>query len=137
MRRVGFGVRRFEQEWYTYASLTHPANRPAFVRTLRSVIDMTGQAVSAHDRLYLVAGLPVLIIWGRRDAIIPVDHAFKAGEAMPGSRVAIFANSGHFPHTDEPELFVDTLSDFIATTEPLDLDERAWRALLMAGPKAS
>ena len=134
LNRVGLRSRRFEQQWDTYVSLTEPANRPAFVRTLRSVIDINGQAVSARDRLYLAAGLPTLIVWGRRDSIIPVDHAITAGEALPGSRVEIFERSGHFPHTDDPELFAATLADFVATTAPLRLDEPAWRALLTSGP---
>lgn len=134
LSRLGIRFRRFEQDWQTYVSLTEPANRPAFVRTLRSVIDIRGQAVSAHDRLYLAAGLPTLIVWGDRDSIIPVAHAFSAAEAIPASRVAIFERSGHFPHADEPEVFAATLSEFIATTSPLHLDEHDWRDLLTAGP---
>ena len=134
LNRFGIRLRTFEQNWNSYVSLTEPANRAAFVRTLRSVIDIRGQAVSAHDRLYLAAGLPTLIVWGRRDSIIPVDHAISASEAIPKSRVAIFERSGHFPHADEPELFAATLAEFIATTSPLHIDDADWRALLTAGP---
>ena len=134
LSRFGIRFRHFEQNWDTYVSLTDPANRPAFVRTLRSVIDVRGQAVSAHDRLYLAAGLPTLIVWGRRDSIIPVEHASAAAEAIQNSRLAIFERSGHFPHADEPELFAETLAEFIATTSPLHLDDADWRALLTAGP---
>ncbi len=98
------------------------------------MIDIKGQAVSAHDRLYLTARLPTLIVWGRRDPIIPVEHAFAAARAIPPSRVVIFERSGHFPHADEPELFADTLAEFVATTSPLHLDEQQWRAALTAGP---
>jgi pimeloyl-ACP methyl ester carboxylesterase len=104
------------------------------VRTLRSVIDVRGQAVSARDRLYLAAGLPTLIVWGRRDSIIPVEHAFAAAEAIPASRVMIFERSGHFPQADEPELFAETVAEFVATTSPLHLDEQEWRAALTVGP---
>jgi pimeloyl-ACP methyl ester carboxylesterase len=134
LSRLGIRFRRFEQEWQTYVSLTEPANRPAFVRTLRSVIDTRGQAVSAHDRLYLAAGLPTLIVWGGRDSIIPVAHAVSAAAAMPASRLAIFERSGHFPHADDPEAFAAALSEFVATTSPLHVDERDWRDLLTAGP---
>jgi hypothetical protein len=47
LNRRGIRSRRFEQAWHAWASLTEPANRSAFVRTLRSVIDIRGQAVSA------------------------------------------------------------------------------------------
>ena len=48
----------------------------------------------------------------------------------------IFEKSGHFPHTEEPEHFVEVLADFIDGTEALELDEQEWRAILTAGPPA-
>ena len=61
-----------------------------------------------------------MIVWGDRDAIIPVDHAHVAHELMPGSRLEIFEGVGHFLPVQEPERFVDVLVDFMATTEPAD-----------------
>ena len=46
--------------------------RGAFLHTLRSVIDVRGQRVSATDRLYLLEGMPTLIVWGERDRTIPL-----------------------------------------------------------------
>jgi pimeloyl-ACP methyl ester carboxylesterase len=112
-----------EEIWRSYAALADPPARRAFFRTLRAVIDVGGQAVSATDRLYLAAHLPTLVIWGVRDTIIPVGHAHAAHRAIPGSRLEIFENSGHFPHCEEPERFVETLLDFIGTTEPARLSE--------------
>jgi pimeloyl-ACP methyl ester carboxylesterase len=134
LRRVGLRAPQLEQEWRTYVSLTAPQNRHAFVRTLRSVIDLNGQSVSAHDRLYLASRLPTLILWGQRDRIIPVDHARAAHRAIPGSRLTIFERSGHFPHVEEPTPFISALIEFVTTTEPMQLDEGAWRAALTAGP---
>jgi pimeloyl-ACP methyl ester carboxylesterase len=134
LRRVGLRAPQLEEEWRSYVSLTEPGNRHAFLRTLHSVIDLSGQAVSANDRLYLASRVPTLIMWGRRDRIIPVSHATVAHEAIPGSRLVIFDESGHFPHVEEAARFVEVLVDFIATTEPMHLDEPAWRALLTSGP---
>ncbi|HET9120542.1 MAG TPA: alpha/beta fold hydrolase, partial [Solirubrobacterales bacterium] len=50
------------------------AARHAFLQTLRSVIDVRGQHVSAVDRLYLLGELPTLIVWGERDNTIPMKH---------------------------------------------------------------
>ena len=134
LARLGWRAPHLEQEWRAYVSLTQPDNRLSFLRTLRAVVDAGGQTVSAHDKLYLASQLPTLIVWGGRDRIIPVSHASAAHEAIPGSRLVIFDGSGHFPHTEEPERFVETLTEFVAGTEPLELDEAAWRALLTAGP---
>jgi pimeloyl-ACP methyl ester carboxylesterase len=133
LRRLGLRPGVLANEWRTYAALTQPANRGPFVRTLRSVIDVGGQAVGANDRLYLTAHMPTLIVWGRRDRIIPVDHAIAALEAWDDSQLVIFERSGHFPHTEDPVRFVEAVTDFVDVTEPMDLDEQQWRAALTAG----
>ncbi len=104
--------------WGAYASLGDSETRRAFFRTLRSVVDPGGQAVSATDRLYLAEVTPTLIIWGDADPIIPVDHARAAHAAMPGSRLEIFEGVGHFPQSEAPKRFVEVLSDFVDSTSP-------------------
>ena len=59
-------------------SLEKADARRAFLHTVRGIIDLDGQRVSAQDRLYLAAGMPTLIVWGERDRLIPVRHA-RAG----------------------------------------------------------
>ena len=76
--------------------------RAAFVHTLRAVVDPGGQRVNATDRLYLAEHIPILIVWGERDSIIPVAHGRAAHELVPGSRLEVFAGAGHFPQLDEP-----------------------------------
>jgi pimeloyl-ACP methyl ester carboxylesterase len=116
-----------------FLSLNDAEARAAFLHTLRAVIDTGGQRVSGHDRLYLASNLPTLVVWGERDPIIPVAHAHAAQEAMPGSRLEIFAASGHFPHMDESVRFVDVLRDFLATTEPAKLDPDSLRTRILEG----
>ena len=118
----GGGVRMDQvgEMWAAYASLTEPANRDAFVRTVRAVIDTGGQSVSTADRLYLAELVPTLIVWGERDRIIPVSHAYAAHEAIPGSRLEIIEGVGHFPQVEAADRFLDILVDFIETTEPAD-----------------
>jgi pimeloyl-ACP methyl ester carboxylesterase len=129
------GVRagRVGEMWRAYASLAEPENRQAFVRTLRAVVDLGGQTVCAADRLYLARAVPTLIMWGDDDAIIPVEHAYAAHEAMPGSRLEILPGIGHFPQTEAPEAFIEVLNDFIATTAPAEAREDEFRALLAEG----
>ena len=50
--------------WNAYSSLSDGQTRQAFLRTLRSVVDHRGQAVSAVNKLHLSSGLPTLLIWG-------------------------------------------------------------------------
>ena len=134
--RLGLRLPNFEEPWRSYVSLTEPGNRHAFMRTLRSVIDPNGQSVNAHDRLYLAGRMPTLILWGRHDRIIPVEHATAAHHAIPGSDLVIFEGSGHFPHTTEPQRFVEVLTRFVKNSEPLHVDAAAWRAHLTTGAPA-
>jgi pimeloyl-ACP methyl ester carboxylesterase len=123
--------------WRSYRSLTETENRQAFVRTMRSVIDPGGQSVSARDRLYLAARMPTLIVWGDRDHIIPIAHAYEAHDAIPNSRLEVMEGVGHFPHVEDPARFVDILRDFLRTTEPSTFAPEALRDLLSRGTSRS
>ncbi|HEX5395891.1 MAG TPA: alpha/beta fold hydrolase [Candidatus Limnocylindria bacterium] len=114
-----------------YGSLSDGDARQAFLHTLRAVIDHGGQRVNASDRLYLAEDMPTLIVWGRRDPIIPVQHAGVAHRGMPGSRLEVFDDAGHFPQLDEPLRFARTLADFIESTEPADVDADSMRKRLV------
>ena len=131
-RSKGIRSGRLSESWRAYASLTESANRQAFVRTLRSVVDVGGQSVNASDRLYLAEKVPILIVWGDQDGIIPVAHAYAAHEAIPGSRLEIIEGAGHFPHVEEPARFAEIVCDFIKGTEPATPDRGQLVALLQA-----
>jgi pimeloyl-ACP methyl ester carboxylesterase len=105
-----------------YASLGDAEARAAFLHTVRAVIDYTGQRVNASDRLYLTSLLPSLIVWGRRDPLIPATHGEIAHGQMPGSRLEIFEGAGHFPHLDDPVRFAAVLREFLEETEPTELE---------------
>jgi pimeloyl-ACP methyl ester carboxylesterase len=107
--------------------------RTAFIRTLRSVVDWRGQVVTMLDRCYLVCGMPTMLMWGNRDSVLPIGHAYQAYAAMPGSRLEVFEGAGHFPFHTDPERFVRVLEDFCATTKPSEWGVEQWRALLRAG----
>jgi pimeloyl-ACP methyl ester carboxylesterase len=119
-----------EEVWRSYGSLAERDARLAFFRTLRAVVDPGGQTVSAADRLYLASRVPTMIMWGAEDSLIPVSHAFAAHEAIPGSRLEIFDNAGHFLHCEAPERFVEAVVDFIDATEPAHLSAEHWREVL-------
>ena len=102
--------------WSAYSSLSDGQTRQAFLRTLRSVVDYRGQAVSAINRLHLSSGLPTLLIWGDQDRIIPVAHGYAAHDALPDSRRDVLRGIGHVPHVESPTEVADILDDFLLTT---------------------
>lgn len=113
--------------------LSKPGAVAAFARTLRSVVDVEGQIVSMLDRTYLMEGLPVQIIWGEDDMIIPAGHARLAHQQIPGSRLEILEKSGHMPHGDHPDRFIEIVERFVDSTEPYDCHPELMRKALQTG----
>jgi pimeloyl-ACP methyl ester carboxylesterase len=135
LRRVA-GLRAgpdLDEIWRSFVSLSDPDARQAFVHTVRTVIDIHGQRVSATDRLYLAAAVPTMIVWGEHDPLIPVAHAHSAHQTIHGSRLEIFQRAGHFPYRDNPQRFMNVLIDFIESTAPAEVNEQRWRQQLRNG----
>jgi pimeloyl-ACP methyl ester carboxylesterase len=104
--------------------------RQAFLHTLRSVIDVHGQRVSATDRLYLLEALPTLIVWGERDNTIPLAHGRAAHQAIPDSRFATLAGAAHFPHLEDPDGLSGLLREFMRDTCPGAIADGDWGSIL-------
>jgi pimeloyl-ACP methyl ester carboxylesterase len=111
-----------------YASLSDSDRRKAFLATLHAVVGTDGQRVAALDRLYLAEDLPVLIVWGESDPIIPVAHGRAAHAQMPGSRLEVFPDTGHVPQLEAPGRFAAVLQRFLDETEAAEFDGAAWRS---------
>ncbi|HEV3231190.1 MAG TPA: alpha/beta fold hydrolase [Candidatus Dormibacteraeota bacterium] len=124
-----------EEIWEGYVSLGSPEGRQAFLHTLRAVVDVAGQRVSASDRLYLTRAVPTLLVWGEDDRIIPAAHGRAAHRAMPGSRLEVYAGVGHFPHRERPDRFVADLLRFVDATAPATFAAGEWRAMVRAQPR--
>jgi len=126
----------WSEVWDSYTRLTDARTQRAFVHTIRAVIDVAGQRVSARDRLYLAREAPTMIIWGDHDGVIPVSHAHIAHELMPGSRLEIIEGAGHFVPIEQPDVIAALLDDFLATTEPAHISLRDLRHTVIAGSTA-
>ncbi len=123
--------------WRSYTTLTDRHGQQAFIHTVRSVIDVAGQRVSAHDRLYLAEAVPTLIVWGDRDRIIPVAHAHTTAESIPGARLEILEGAGHFLPWRNADRFLPIIEDFLSSTTPAHVPEAHWRELLISAPANS
>ncbi|TMK26515.1 MAG: alpha/beta fold hydrolase [Actinobacteria bacterium] len=131
LRRVGLRVAPdLGEVGRGFATLADGEGRAAFLDTLRSVVNFRGQRIDATDRLYLAVGMPTLLVWGERDAIIPVGHGQSAAEQMPGSRLVTFPDSGHFPQIEDPHRFAATVREFLDETDASCLTPESWSELL-------
>jgi pimeloyl-ACP methyl ester carboxylesterase len=117
-----------------YDHLADAATREAFRRLVRGVIDWRGQISTMSDRAYLTRLLPICVVWGDGDTVLPVRQAEAAAEQMPTARVEVLHDAGHFPHRDHPERFVAILRGFVAETAPATYHRGRWEAELRRGP---
>src|SRR5512144_1907563 len=122
------------EEWRGFSTLGGAETRRAFLATIRTVVGPGGQTVDAHEKIRLFEDLPVLLVWGARDRLIPVKHAVVTRRAIPGSRLEVFEDAGHFPHLCDPERFANVLRGFIHDTSPRRYDPARWREMLATAP---
>ncbi len=117
-----------------YESFRDPRSRAAIRHVVRAVVDMRGQIITMVDRAYLTQAMPMLVVWGADDVVIPSRHAENVARIAPGAVVEVLPNSGHFPHKDHPDRFVKIVQDFIRATQPAAYHRGRWRQLLRNGP---
>ena len=80
-----------------YFELTLRAgNRRALAQRLRQFI--RGEDAARIRELKL----PTLILWGRRDRLIPPDSARRFAADIAGSELVMFETLGHVPHEEDP-----------------------------------
>ena len=58
---------------------------------------------------------PTLIVWGREDAIIPVECGHLFQQAINGSQLSIIDNCGHSPAIEKRSEFVSAVANFLNT----------------------
>jgi pimeloyl-ACP methyl ester carboxylesterase len=83
--------------------------KPGFVAGLEAIIDY-----SYRDRLPQI-DIPVLVVWGRNDLIVPVGDAFAYAELIgDNARAELFEDTGHAPMLERPSRFNALLRGFLA-----------------------
>ena len=114
-------------------SLRDPRTRYAVHKLVAGVIDWRGQSIGMEDRAYLTEAMPLCVLWGADDRVLPVKHAAMVSTIAPAARVVVLEDAGHFPHKDQPEEFVELVADFIDSTVPATYSRARWRRLLKNG----
>jgi len=60
-----------------------------------------------------LATIPALILWGERDRAFSVDFREQWRRALPHAKIENFADAGHWPHEERPELVLQALQRFL------------------------
>jgi pimeloyl-ACP methyl ester carboxylesterase len=67
------------------------------------------------DRLPEIT-VPVLVVWGEADRMIPVEHGRAYAKAIAGARFLLIAEAGHLPQLETPDRLLTAVRDFAGTT---------------------
>lgn len=94
-----------------YQQRTQPGAYEALVATSDAAFGDGQQHIDLRDTL-VGLNIPVLVVWGDADAVIPVAHAQEAKRA-PQSRLEVFAGSGHCPHIERADAFNQLVLSFL------------------------
>ena len=81
--------------------------KPGFETALRACLDY-----DFRERLPQI-GCPTLVVWGEKDAIIPVRDADKFVELIEGARKVVIEDTGHVPMVERPRTFNGLLEEFL------------------------
>jgi haloalkane dehalogenase len=60
-----------------------------------------------------LADIPTLVLWGARDRAFPIDYLERWRQALPQAVIEALAESGHWPHEEQPELVLAALTKFL------------------------
>jgi pimeloyl-ACP methyl ester carboxylesterase len=88
-----------EQSDMLVAPWLDAAGQAAFYRQMAQADEAYTRAI---EPLYPELDVPVLVVWGREDAWIPVDRAHRLAELIPGSRLELVDGAGHLIQLDRP-----------------------------------
>jgi 4,5:9,10-diseco-3-hydroxy-5,9,17-trioxoandrosta-1(10),2-diene-4-oate hydrolase len=106
------------EDKYSLASL--PGAQAAFLKTLRGFVGLRG---FASDQVQEVQAAmpsmkqPTLVVWGREDRLLPVEHAAILEARLPSSRQIIFDACGHAPMIEKAAEFNKAVLEFLRTVQ--------------------
>lgn len=91
-----------------------PGAREAALKMIRGTVGLKG----IHKKWIMTERLkglnmPVLIIWGSQDKIIPVQHAYNAVYESPTTKLCVFDQCGHWPQMEKSAEFNALVLDFL------------------------
>ena len=99
-------------------NVMRPGAQAAFLATLRLMTDLGGQRatlVAASHAALASASVPVLMLHGRQDSVIPFAHSEQAHKLTPAGRLQLVDDCGHTPQLEQPAVFNAALRALVAS----------------------
>jgi len=104
-------------EWQQlYGNSPTPAEADRAEEALETLVRLCWKPYMHELRLpFLLSRLKqsTLIVWGREDAIVPLECGELYQQHIAGSRLAVLDACGHCPHIEKPQAFADVVRPFL------------------------
>jgi pimeloyl-ACP methyl ester carboxylesterase len=120
LRTCFFDPSRIPATLYAEAERYGFASYPEFVRALRSGVTIRGVRPALRRHWVAQAGRyrgPVLVVWGREDAVLPIAHLADAKDVFPQAEVRVIERCGHLPMIERTDEFLAALLPFLDRAE--------------------
>jgi pimeloyl-ACP methyl ester carboxylesterase len=62
--------------------------------------------------------LPVLVVTGDDDHIVPTSDSLRLARELPNASLQVIQNAGHLPHEEQPRAFMEALTSFFKMIQP-------------------
>ena len=91
-------------------ALGMPGGKYALRQVARQILppEMTELMNQYHN-----ISIPVMIVWGRQDEVIPLEIGERLNHELSNSTLAVIENCGHHPHEEKPKEFIALVKDFL------------------------
>jgi pimeloyl-ACP methyl ester carboxylesterase len=87
--------------------------RVAIIKTARL---LNAKRLARYVERFKTIHLPTLVIWGRRDSLVPLRVGKRLARDLPNSRLVVIDDCGHSPHTECPAKVIAALKEFAQKT---------------------
>jgi pimeloyl-ACP methyl ester carboxylesterase len=125
---VKHGIRQF-LEWRLFNDprrmqdeIAHFADMHGSARDLKALLAAGHACIDCYTGKLLDRStelrIPLWMLWGRKDGLVPSVHARAFGRVHPDASVHVLENCGHYPHIELPARFNRLLRDWMDATAP-------------------
>lgn len=94
------------------SNLAQPGAHLALIKTAGQIVPPD---INQIIEKYPSINIPVLIIWGEADKIVPLAVGRKLAEAIPQAKLVVLSNCGHIPQEECPAETLEAMADFVKT----------------------
>jgi pimeloyl-ACP methyl ester carboxylesterase len=120
LRTCFFDASRIPEALYQESERFGFRSYPEFVRALRGGVSIFGVKRALRDHWMAQAPRyrgPVLVVWGREDAVLPISHLADAKAVYPQAEVHVIERCGHLPMIERTEEFLAGFLPFVDGAE--------------------